>query len=458
VSRPARRTTARSAALEVIRRVVEGGAYSNRVVPAVLERSALSARDRALAAELAYGTIRRLIPIDHRIGALVDRPLASTRPGALALLRLGAYQLGWTRIPDHAAVAETVALGHPRERGFLNAVLRRLARDPPTAVNGEDDDAISIRTGLSPWAVRELRRYGDDDVEAAASALAEAAPMTLRPNTCRIGVEELEAALAGSGIGCTRGELHAESLLIDGPRRPASALPGHADGWFAVQDQASSFVVRALAPSAGDVVLDVCAGPGGKTGHLACLVGERGRVVAGDASPARLALVRRTLDRLGLEATLLVQDGRRPAVREGFDAVLVDAPCSGIGAARRRPELLWRPARTELSGLARLQVGIATAAAGLLRPGGRLVYSVCTFPRAETDAACDAILRRAPFLRPLPIPGPDGPAERVRLWPHVHGTDAMFVAAFTRSASDLAYDAAMDPGSSSAGPMPRSSV
>jgi 16S rRNA (cytosine967-C5)-methyltransferase len=180
--------------------------------------------------------------------------------------------------------------------------------------------------------------------------------------------------------------------------------------------------------------------------------------VAGDASPARLALVRRTLDRLGLEATLLVQDGRRPAVREGFDAVLVDAPCSGIGAARRRPELLWRPARTELSGLARLQVGIATAAAGLLRPGGRLVYSVCTFPRAETDAACDAILRRAPFLRPLPIPGPDGPAERVRLWPHVHGTDAMFVAAFTRSASDLAYDAAMDPGSSSAGPMPRSSV
>ena len=110
--------------------------------------------------------------------------------------------------------------------------------------------------------------------------------------------------------------------------------------------------------------------------------------------------------------------------------MLVDAPCSGIGSARRRPELLWRARKDELSGLARLQVGIATAAAGLLRPGGRLVYSVCTFPRAETDAACDAILRRVPELEPVEIAGPDGPADRVRLWPHRHGCDAMFVAAF----------------------------
>jgi 16S rRNA (cytosine967-C5)-methyltransferase len=177
-------------------------------------------------------------------------------------------------------------------------------------------------------------------------------------------------------------------------------------------------------------VLDVCAGPGGKTGHLACLVGPKGRVVAADVSLARLELVRATLERLGLKAELLVQDGRRPAVREGFDRILVDAPCSGIGSARRRPELLWRARKDELAGLARLQVGIATAAAGLLRPGGLLVYSVCTFPRAETDAACDALVRRAPQLEPVEIAGPDGPAERIRLWPHRHGCDAMFVAAF----------------------------
>jgi 16S rRNA (cytosine967-C5)-methyltransferase len=153
-------------------------------------------------------------------------------------------------------------------------------------------------------------------------------------------------------------------------------------------------------------------------------------VVAADVSPSRLELVRATIQRLGLSAELLVQDGRRPAVREGFDRILVDAPCSGIGSARRRPELLWRARKHELAGLARLQVGIATAAAGLLRPGGLLVYSVCTFPRAETDAACDAIVRRVPQLDPVEIAGPDGPAERIRLWPHRHGCDAMFVAAF----------------------------
>jgi 16S rRNA (cytosine967-C5)-methyltransferase len=155
-------------------------------------------------------------------------------------------------------------------------------------------------------------------------------------------------------------------------------------------------------------------------------------LVASDASHRRAALVMRTVERLGGRALVLVQDGRRPAVAGGFDRVLVDAPCSGLGSARRRPELLWRARKAELSGLARLQVGITTAAADLLAVGGRLVYSVCTYPRAETDAVCDALLRRRPDLRPAPIQGPDGPAERIRLWPHRHGCDAMFVAAFRR--------------------------
>jgi 16S rRNA (cytosine967-C5)-methyltransferase len=130
---------------------------------------------------------------------------------------------------------------------------------------------------------------------------------------------------------------------------------------------------------------------------------------------------------------VLAQDARDPAVRGPFDRILVDAPCSGIGSARRRPELLWRPRREELSGLARRQVAIVRSAAELLRPGGRLVYAVCTFPRAETDAAADAIVRHVPALRAAPTEGPDGPAERVRLWPHRHGSDGMFVAAFERS-------------------------
>lgn len=242
--------------------------------------------------------------------------------------------------------------------------------------------------------------------------------------------QELERALEEGGHAPRRGSIYPETLLLEGGN-PAD-LPGYREGWFAVQDQASTFVVRALDVRPGDRVLDVCAGPGGKAGYIACLARPDGLAVAADASPSRARLVADTGRRLGVRIAVLAQDGRRPALRGAFDRVLVDAPCSGIGSARRRPELLWRPRREELSGLARLQVAIGASAVDLLEPGGTMVYSVCTFPRAETDAACEALLRKRPELEPLEISGPDGPATRVRLWPHRHGTDAMFVAAFRR--------------------------
>jgi 16S rRNA (cytosine967-C5)-methyltransferase len=431
-ARPASRPTARSIALDVIRRVTDEGAYSNLTLARTLERAGLSQRDASFATELAYGTLRRLVPIDHELAPLLERPLDTAPKGARAGLRLGAYQLRYLRIPAHAAVSETVALVDQRHRGFVNAVLRRLATVAPSVTDGREDVDVSIRTGLAEWAVRELRRVlpSDDEIEQAAAALAERAPLAIRANTCRSTVEELERALAAAGVRSERGHVHPDSLVVESGA--PTALPGFEEGRFAVQDQASSLVVRALDPQPGDRVLDVCAGPGGKTGHLACLIGDAGRSVAADVSPSRLELVRGNVARLGVRTALVVQDGRRPAILGGFDRVLVDAPCSGIGSARRRPELLWRARKDELSGLARLQVGIATATAGLLRPGGRLVYSVCTFPRAETDAACDAILRRVPELEPVGIAGPDGPSDRVRLWPHRHGCDAMFVAAFRR--------------------------
>jgi 16S rRNA (cytosine967-C5)-methyltransferase len=253
-------------------------------------------------------------------------------------------------------------------------------------------------------------------------------------NTCRSTVEEVLEAFRASGAEPRVGSVHPECVLVDGG--DPTSLPGWSEGWIAVQDQASAFVVDTLAPVVGDRVLDVCAAPGGKVAFIACRVGAGGRAVAADLRPERIALVASLLRRLGLRADLLAQDGTRPAVRGPFDRVLVDAPCTGIGSARRRPELLWRGRRDELSRLARLQVAIAAAGAELLRPGGRLVYSVCTFPRAETDAACDAILRHRPDLVPIATSGPAGaaPALRHRLWPHRDGSDGMFVAAFERTA------------------------
>jgi 16S rRNA (cytosine967-C5)-methyltransferase len=422
--------TARRVALDVVRRVTEEGAYSNLALPRTIARAGLSGRDAALATELAYGTLRRRLRLDDAIGPLLDRPLDTAPKSARAVLRLGAYQLLETRIPAHAAVAETVELAEPRHRGFVNAVLRRLASTPPGVPEGAGDDDVAVRTGVEAWVVRELRRLLGDEAEAAAAALAAPASLTLRANPCREDAETLERELERAGVRAERGALVPESLLVAGGS-PAS-LPGFGEGWFAVQDQASTFVVRALDPQPGDRVLDVCAAPGGKAGHLACLVGPAGTLVAADAEPGRVGLIVGTLARLGVSGLVLVQDGRRPAVRGPFDRILVDAPCSGIGSARRRPELLWRPRRDQLSGLARTQVGIVSAVAGLLRPGGRLAYSVCTFPRAETDAACDAILRRCPDLAPVELVGPDGPAARIRLWPHRHGCDAMFVAGFRR--------------------------
>ena len=414
----------------MVLRVVEHDGYSNLSLGSALAGSSLSAQDRALATDLAYGTLRRLPWLDRALGPLLVRPLDRATPRARTLLRIGAYQVLCTRIPPHAAVGETVALAGPRERGFVNAVLRRLASDPPGPPTGGSDQEVALRTGLAPWAVRELRRLVGPEAEGAAGALGERAPLTIRTNTCRIGVDELARRLAEAGLEARPGTIHPGSLLLEGGN--PSSLPGFREGWFAVQDQASSFVVAALAPEPGHRVLDACAGPGGKTGHLACLVGPEGLTVGADVSPARAGLVRTQAHRLGVGVQVLAQDARRPALRGSFDRVLVDAPCSGLGSARRRPELLWRPRRQELSHLARLQVAITASAAELLAPGGRLVYSVCTFPRAETDAACDAILRHRPDLEPEELSGPDGPGRRIRLWPHRHGTDAMFVAAFRR--------------------------
>jgi 16S rRNA (cytosine967-C5)-methyltransferase len=420
----------RAIAVEVVRRVADEEAYSNRLLSALLQRSALPRPDRELATELAYGTLRRLPAIDHALAPLLDRPLEAAPGPARAGLRVGAHQLLHTRIPAHAAVDETVAVVPRPQRGFVNAVLRRLARDPaPTMPAEDEDEAIAIRTGLSPWMVRELRRLLGEEAEPAARALASPTRLTLRTNPCRASPERVEEALRSAGLEPERRALHPGSFSVGGGL-PAS-LARFAEGWFTVQDEASAYVVDVLDPRPGERVLDACAAPGGKAGDLACRAGE---VVAADLSERRIHLVREAAHRLGVTARLLIQDAARPAFRESFDRVLLDAPCSGIGAARRRPELLWRPERGRLSALARLQVRLAVGAASLLRPGGVFVYSVCTFPRAETDAACDAFLAKAPWLRPDPFLGPDGEAAaRVRLWPHRHGTDAMFVARFVRS-------------------------
>ncbi|MEX1264062.1 MAG: 16S rRNA (cytosine(967)-C(5))-methyltransferase RsmB [Actinomycetota bacterium] len=424
--------TARTVALEAIRRVTDEGAYSTIVIPGALRRSRLDERDRAFATELAFGTIRRLPSIDWALDQVASRPVGRMSPSARTVLRLGAYQVLFTDVAPHAAVGETVGLARDRERGFVNAVLRRLASEPPSWPAGDDAADLSVRTGMSAWAVQELGHLlASDEVEPAAEALASKALLCLRTNTVVTTPERFEQALREAGHEPRPAPLDATCFLLEGgdPAR----LPGFDEGWFAVQDQASAFVVRALDPQPGDRVLDACAAPGGKTAYAAALVGPSGLVVGADLHAGRVGLISRGTRRLGVPALVLAQDATAPALSGSFDRILIDAPCSGLGSARRRPELLWRNKKEALSKLARSQVEIVSALIGLLAPGGRIVYSVCTFPRAETDAAADAIMRHRPDLEPAMIEGPDGPAARIRLWPHRHGSDGMFIAAFTKN-------------------------
>src|SRR5438552_6402229 len=416
---------ARAVALEAILRVTDAGGYSNLAIPGSLRRSGLTERDRAFAAELAYGTLRNLPRLDHAARGVASRPTSRMTGRVRGALRLGAYQLLVAGVAPHAAVSETVRLVGERERGFANAILRRLGREPPPTPEGDSDRVVSIRTGLAAWAVAELRAIWGDDVEVAAQALAAQAPLTIRVNRCRTTVDELHDRLERDDISTEPSSIFNQSLIVRTGGDP-STFPSFDQGWFAVQDSASSFVVATMGIAEGDRVLDLCAGPGGKAAHAACLA-TAGVVVAADVHPRRAALVERAGRRLGTHPYVLVQDGRRPAVRRGFDHVLVDAPCSGLGSARRRPELLWRPRASAQPSLASLQLTLLTEGYDLLRPGGRVTYSVCTFPRAETDDVCDRFSRERPSAVPLPIEGPGGSAERIRLWPHLHGCDAMFV-------------------------------
>ena len=424
--------SARSVALEAIGRVIDDGAYSNRLLPSLLARSGLETRDRAFAMELTFGTLRRRLSLDAAIAAAADRPIERITTTARHAIRLGAYQLLEAGVAPHAAVSATVDLVAVRERGFVNAVLRRLAAHPPAPPAGTGTDDIAMRTGLAPWAVEELHALVGQEAEAAAAALATKADLSLRVVGGRSSVPDAVAAFVQAGLDPVVGSVDDACIVLHGgePRH----LPGFEQGRWTVQDQASAFVIRALDPQPGEHIYDACAAPGGKALHATELVGPAGRVLAADRSIARVGLIAASATRLGLHPWLLAHDAATSAVRGPFDRVLVDAPCSGVGSARRRPELLWRVKKERLSGLAALQLAILGAAADAVRPGGRLVYAVCTFSRVETDAVVDALVRRRPDLEPIETDGPDGRATRHRLWPHRHGCDAMFVAAFRRSA------------------------
>jgi 16S rRNA (cytosine967-C5)-methyltransferase len=454
----------RRAAYQVLAAVENREAYANLLLPKLLAERDITGRDAALATELAYGTLRGQGTYDAVLAACSDRPLDQLDPPVRQILRLGAHQLLATRIGAHAAVATSVDLAKqvvgPRVSGYVNAVLRRVATrdldawleivapDPGTDADG----SLAVRHSYPRWIVGAYRDALGDAAEA-----------------------ELEAALAE---GNARPKV-TMATLPGGPERdqvmPADAEPGRwspyaftldsgnpadliASGQAAVQDEASQLAAIALtnAPLAlpaveavgdGERWLDLCAGPGGKSRllhGLATIDAPHASLIAAELHPHRAALVKETLSRggrKGAPAEVVVADGTRPPWPDGsFDRVLVDAPCSGLGALRRRPEARWRKAESDLPALAGLQRALLRAALAAVRPGGVVAYVTCSPVPAETRDVVADVVGADPGVEVLDahaaLPGVPGTESAgplfAQLWPHRHGTDAIFIALLRR--------------------------
>jgi 16S rRNA (cytosine967-C5)-methyltransferase len=492
----ARRDTARRASLprrtayDVLAAVHDRAAYANLLLPRLLAERDLTGRDAALATELAYGTLRGLGSYDAILEACSDRPLAKLDPPVLHVLRLGSHQILATRVGAYAAVTTSVDLAKsvagPRVAGYVNAVLRRVATRDLTAWLAivapdpltDPDGYLAIRHSHPRWIVAAYRQALGDAADSPFSGAGAEAP---DDTASAPPVTELEAALA-AGNARPRVTL---ATLPGGPSRdevmPEDAEPGHwspyaftiaggdpaalaNSGLAAVQDEASQLAALALsrvdvAPQGSGLWLDMCAGPGGKARMLYGLATQAGaRLLAADIHEHRAALVAEHLAlasqvRLApseegsaaspADHAVLTADGGQPPWQNAtFDRVLVDVPCSGLGALRRRPEARWRKQEAEIQTLAKLQRDLLRSALSATRPGGAVAYVTCSPVPAETREVVTAVVSAMADVEILDAPAVLSDVAGVRspsplfaqLWPHRHGSDAIFIALLRRTA------------------------
>lgn len=454
---------ARTAAYRTLR-AVHAGRYDLATAQAHALRAVHDPRDRALATEIAVGTLRWRARIDHLLAHVSSRSLDRVDPDVLDILRTAAHQLlHLDRVPDHAVVDDAVALTRSvrkaRAAGFVNAVLRALAGRPPLdalparpapdrgsgAVDREQALAyLSVTCSHPRWLVeRWLDRHGFEAADRWTAFNNAAASVTLRVNTIRTTAADLAARLADRGVMTAPGRWSPAALVVRHGNPLATDLAGK--GLFLVQDQASQLVAELVAARPGQRVLDTCAAPGGKTVVLAAGMSDRGLIVAADLRPARVALLARTLAACGCSSARVVRMDARLALplRPVFDQVLVDAPCSGLGTIRRDPDIRWRCSAGDLPELSATQAALLGSAAGVVAPGGRLIYATCSSEPEENELVVERFLAGgAPFARERPAPGTLAPLldddGQLRTLPHRDGLDAFFAAPLRRDSRGAA--------------------
>ncbi len=424
---------ARAAAFVVLRRVFEEGAFADRALHGAA--AGLSQRDRALATTLVYGTVQRRRTLDHVLSRLVSRPLERLDPPVLAALRLGLFQiLLLGGVSDYAAVNESVELAKQGGRGgaqMVNAVLRRATREGPAlldALDARTPEHAAVRHSVPDWLAQLWwEELGPEQALALLEQINRPAESALRVNALRGDAQSVLTQLPDS----TRPQADppwARELGL--PGLPEALVLGGAfdahgsqlwsSGTIMPQSRGSMVVARVVDPQPGERVLDLCAAPGGKTTHLAALMHGEGELTAVELHPGRARSLSETCELMGARnVRVLNTDARSLSAAGQFDRVLVDPPCSGLGTLQSRPDLRWQPGRAQRGELAQRQTELLRVAAAALRPGGTLVYSVCTISRAESDGVVDRLLADAPRLTC---------DLRAQLLPSLDGTDGFYVA------------------------------
>ncbi|HKE60863.1 MAG TPA: 16S rRNA (cytosine(967)-C(5))-methyltransferase RsmB [Nitrospira sp.] len=421
-----RSTDSRSIALSVLVESVQVEDGLDVLFDRALTRTPLDSRDRALALELTYGVVRRLGTIDWRLEPILDKPLLRLPVVVQMLLRLGAYQILFLdRIPQSAAVNESVKLAKAQIRrmkrdwsGFVNAVLRRLIREPSPpwpSMNENAAKALSVRHSVPQWLSRRwIERLGISRAEVICEQTNLVPPITIRVNRLKISREELLIRFELAGLKAKPTSISPAGITLE-DGGPISSLPGFAEGHFYVEDEAAQLIPPLLDVHSDDVVLDACAAPGGKTTHLAELMQDKGAIYAVDRVGSRLDLLRSNCRRLGIKSVVpIVSDIRHPSGWQKFmkeparktdpvmryDRILVDAPCSGLGVLRRHPEAKWRKDGEAFGRHHNTQVQILESVAPCLRPDGVLVYSTCSTEPEENESVIEHFLRtHAEFRR-----------------------------------------------------------
>jgi 16S rRNA (cytosine967-C5)-methyltransferase len=420
---------ARRCAYTVLRRVFEQGAYADRALQA--QAKGLDPRDRGLAMRLAYGAVQRKGTLDHLIEQLADRRVSALDPPVLAALRLGLYELLYLRgAPDYAVVAEAVELAKAHGRsghGLVNAVLRRVAREgPDTLLSTLSDDTpahAAVKHSHPEWIARLWwDALGAEEARALMACDNEPGEVAVRANTLVTDAPTVAAQLPVR----THGDPQLpEAIVLDEPF-DAHGSPLWQQGAFLAQARAAMLVAHTLHPQPGERVLDLCAAPGGKSTHLAALMGGRGEVLAVERNRRRAGALERTAQRLrATNVQVELADAQRTRT-EGpvFDRVLVDPPCSGLGTLQARADLRWRVTPDAITEMAQSQTRILAAGAGALRPGGVLVYSTCTISTTENEHLIAAFLdAHASFALD----------DVVQTLPHRDRTAGFFIARLHRS-------------------------